>query len=75
MTYERKYWQFTKFTGKFLETLDKRDPLEIKPLSKNHASHVSKSLGKAIMRRSYKEKVYFKNCTENSSKIFNISVV
>ena len=32
----------------------------------NHASYVLKALRKAIMRRSYLKKVYFKNHTENS---------
>ena len=60
----------TKFDEKFLEVLDKHAPLKRKLLRANHASYVSKALRKAIMRRSYLEKVYFKYCTENSLRAF-----
>ena len=56
----------TKFDEKFLEVLDKYARLKRKLLRANHASYVPKVLRKAIMRRSYLEKVYFKNRTENS---------
>ena len=59
-----------KFDEKFLEVLDKQAPLKRKLLRANHVSYVSKSLRKAIMRRSYLEKMYFKNRTENSLKAF-----
>ena len=59
-----------KFDEKFLEVLDKHAPLKKKLLRANHASYVSKALQKAIMRRSYLEKVYFKNHTENSLRAF-----
>ena len=59
-----------KFDGKFLEVLDKHAPLKRKLLTANHASYVSKGLRKAIIRRSYLEKVYFKNRTENSLRAF-----
>ena len=59
----------TKFDEKFLEVLDKHAPLKRK-LLENHASYVSEALRKAIMRRSYLEKVYFKNRTENSLRAF-----
>ena len=36
----------------------------------NHASYVSKALRKAIMRRSYLEKAYFKDRIENSLRAF-----
>ena len=48
----------------------KHAPLKRKLLKTNHASHVSKSLRKTIIKRSYLEKVYFKSRTENSSKAF-----
>ena len=60
----------TKFDEKFLEVLDKHAPLKKKLLRVNHASYVSKALRKAIMRRSYLEKVYFKNRTENLLRAF-----
>ena len=59
----------TKFDEKFLEVLDKHAPLKRK-LLENHASYVSEAVRKAIMRRSYLEKVYFKNRTENSLRAF-----
>ena len=58
----------TKFDEKFLEVLDKHAPLKKKLLRANHASYVSKALRKAITRRSYLKKVYFKNRIENSLK-------
>ena len=56
----------TKFDENFLEVLDKHAPLKKKLLGANHASFVSKSLQKAILRRSYLEKGYFTNRIENS---------
>ena len=49
-----------------MEVLDKHAPLKRKLLSSNHASHISTALREVIMRRSYLEKVYFKNRRENS---------
>ena len=46
--------------------LDKHAPLKKKLLGTNHASFVSKSSQKTILRRSYLEKGYFTNCIENS---------
>ena len=60
----------TKFDEKNLEVLDKHAPLKRKLLRANHASYPSKASLKAIMRRSYLEKVYFKNRTENSLRAF-----
>ena len=56
----------TKFDENFLEVLDKHAPLKKKLLGTNHASFVSKSSQKTILRRSYLEKGYFTNCIENS---------
>ena len=50
----------TKFDKKYLEVLDKNAPLKRKLLRANHVSYVSKSLRKAIMRRSYPT---WKKCT------------
>ena len=55
----------TKFDKKFVEVLDKHAPLKRKLLRAYHVSCVSQALQKAIMRRSYPEKVYFKNHTKN----------
>ena len=60
----------TKFDKKFLEVLDKHVPLKSKLWIANHASYVSKSLQKAIMKRSCLKKAYFKECTKNSLKAF-----
>ena len=60
----------TKFDEKFFEVLNKHAPLKRKLLRENRASYVSKALRKVIMRRSYLEKVYFKNRTENSLRAF-----
>ena len=51
-----------------MQVFGKNAPLKRKLLRANHTSYVSKALRKAIMRRSYLEKVYFKNRTENSLK-------
>ena len=59
-----------KFDEKFLEVLDKNAPLKEKLLRANYASYLSKVLRKAMMRRSYLEKVYFKNRTEKSLRAF-----
>ena len=59
-----------KFDKVFLEVLDKHAPRKKKILRANHSSYVSKALRKAIMKRSYLEKLYFKNRTENSLKTY-----
>ena len=45
----------------FLSILEEHSPLKKKLLRANHAPYVTKALRKAIMRRSYLEKLYFKN--------------
>ena len=66
-----------KFDEKFLEVLDKNAPLKRKELRENRASYVSKALRKAIIRRSYLEKVYFflivVGCIKKILKIFQYS--
>ena len=43
----------SKFNQTFLNVLNKHTPLKKKQLRANYASYVSKSMCKAIMRRSY----------------------
>ena len=57
-----------KFDNIFLEVLDKHAPRKTKILRANHSSYIA--LRKAIMKRSYLEKLYFKNRTENSLKTY-----
>ena len=58
---------YDKFDKLFLEALDKHAPRKTKILRANHSSYIA--LRKAIMKRSYLEKLYFKNRTENSLKL------
>ena len=50
----------SKFNQTFLDVLSKHAPLKKKRFRANHASYVSKSMQKAIIRRSYLENVYFR---------------
>ena len=50
----------TKFDEQFLQVLNSHAPLKRKSLRTNHAPYISKTLRKAIMKRSYLEKVDFK---------------
>ena len=59
-----------KFDKIYLEVLEKHATRKKKILRANHSSYVSKALRKAIMKRSYLEKLYFKNRTENSLKTY-----
>ena len=61
---------FDKFDKVFLEVLDKYPPRKKKILRASHSPYLSKALRKAIMKRSYLEKLYFKNRTENSLKTY-----
>ena len=60
----------TKFDEQFLKVLNIHAPLKRKLLRANHAPYISKTLRKAIMRRSYLEKVYFKKRTDLSLKAY-----
>ena len=51
---------YTSFEENFLGVLNKHAPLKKKVLRANHAPYVTKALRKAIMKRSYLEKLYFK---------------
>ena len=50
-----------KFDKIFLEVFDKHAPRKKKILRANHSSYGSKALQKAVRKRSYLEKLYFKN--------------
>ena len=52
---------YAMFEELFLKVLDKHAPVKKKVVRANHAKYISKPLRKAIMKRSYLEKVYFKN--------------
>ena len=56
----------SNFDNLFFQVLDKHAPLKKKMLRANHSSYVSKPSRKAIMRRSYLEKIYFKKRTVDS---------
>ena len=60
----------TKFDEQFLKVLNIHAPLKRKLLRVNHALYISKTLRKAIMRRSYLETIYFKKRTDHSLKAY-----
>ena len=51
---------FTRFEENFLGVWNKHAPMKKKVLRAKHASYVTKALRKAIMKRSYLEKLYLK---------------
>ena len=59
--------QHTPFEKVFLDVLNKHARLR-KKVCANHASYITKTLRKAIMKYSYLEKVYFKKKTPDSFK-------
>ena len=59
-----------KFNEQILKVLNMHAPLKRTLLRANHAPCISKTLRKAIMRRSYVEKVYFKKRTDHSIKAY-----
>ena len=59
-----------KFNQTFLNVLNKHSPSKKKQLRANHRSYVSKSMRKAIMRRSYLENIYFKKRTGKSLRAY-----
>ena len=59
-----------QFDQIFLNVLHKHAPKKRELLRENHSSYISKPLRKAIMRRSYLEKVYYKNKSEKSFKAY-----
>ena len=54
----------------FLLVLNKHAPTKSKILRANHASHIGKTLRKAVMRRSLLETRYFKTRTTNYFKAY-----
>ena len=50
----------TKFDEQFSKVLNSLATFKRKFMRVNHTPYISKTLGKAIMRRSYLEKIYFK---------------
>ena len=54
----------------FLKLLNKHVLIKKRELRANHASHVSMSMLKAIMRRSCLENVYFKKRTDKSLRAY-----
>ena len=56
------------FEKVFLDTLNKHAPLKKKSVRANHAPYVTKTLRKAIMRRSNLQTIYFKKRTPESLK-------
>ena len=52
--------EYAPFENVFLEVLNKHAPLTKKVVRANHAPYITKTLRKAIMKRSYLEKVYYK---------------
>ena len=58
---------YASFEKIFLSILE-HAPLKKKLLRANHAPYITKALRKAIMRRSYLEKLYFKKRTPSSLK-------
>ena len=49
---------FTRFEENFLGVWNKHAPMKKKVLRAKHASYVTKALRKAIMKRSYLEKLF-----------------
>ena len=55
-----KIESYIKFDEVFMTVLNRHAPLKKKILRANHSSYMSKTLRKAIMRRSYLENKYLK---------------
>ena len=63
---KEKFTSHTKFDEMFLRILNKHASIKSKLLRANHASYISKTLRKAIMKRSYLENLYFKKRASHS---------
>ena len=63
---KEKFTSHTKFDEMFLRILNKYASIKSKLLRANHASYITKTLRKAIMKRSYLENLYFKKRTGHS---------
>ena len=60
----------TKFDEQLLKVLNSHAPLKRKLLRANHTPYISKTLRKAIMKRSYLEKTCFKKRADHSLKAY-----
>ena len=65
---QEKY-DYSDFEKKLVDTLSKHAPKKIKTFRGNHKPHISKTLGKAIMRRSQLQNK--ENKTQNPINISN----
>ena len=61
---------YTEFESIFLNTLDAQAPLKKKTLRANHAPYMTKTLRKAIMRRSALENLYHQKKTLEHNKTY-----
>ena len=62
--------EYAPFEKVFLDVLNKHAPLKEKVVCANHAPYITKTLMKAIIKRSYLEKVYFKKKNSRFIKKF-----
>ena len=58
--------EYAPFEKVFLDVLNSHAPLKKKVVRANHAPYITKTLKKAIMERSYLERVYFKKKAQDS---------
>ena len=58
--------EYAPFEKVFLDVLNKHTSLKKKVVRANRAPYITKTLRKAIMKRSFLEKIYFKKKTQNS---------
>ena len=58
--------EYAPFEKVFLDVLNRHAPLKKKVVRANHAPYITKTLKKAIMERSYLERVYFKKKAQDS---------
>ena len=61
---------YESFETTFIEVLNKHAPLRKKLLRANHAPYITKTLRKAIMRRSQLETKYLKSKTQTDFKLY-----
>ena len=61
---------YESFETTFIEVLNKHAPLRKKFLRANHAPYITKTLRKAIMRRSQLETKYLKTKTQKDLKLY-----
>ena len=61
---------YESFENTFIEVLNKHAPLREKFLRANHAPYITKTLRKAIMRRSQLETKYLKSKTQTNLKLY-----